>query len=110
MLETLRLFAQSIRARHIYAVAEDYKISRHPYFGKSGPAGLFYDDVWHERGGTRVCDTHYELPLGGNARELEDVAPKKRSMYRRRYQMFDEIRTALPSDLATAERRRFEAQ
>ena len=51
MLELLRLFALRIGAQHIYAVADDHKISRHAYFGKKGTLGLNYDDVWVERGG-----------------------------------------------------------
>jgi uncharacterized protein len=110
MLEALRMFAVSIGARHIYAVADSCKITRHPYFGKKGAAGLAYDEVWQERGGARVEDTHFELPLAGSRRDLEEIAPKKRSMYRRRYQMFDDIMNSLPSDLVRAERRRFAAQ
>jgi uncharacterized protein VirK/YbjX len=109
MLEMLRLFALSIGVRHIYAVADEYKISRHPYFGKKGTLGLFYDDVWLERGGSRVANTHFELPLTGTRRDLNEVAAKKRAMYRRRYEMFDELAASLPHDLAQAERRRFDA-
>ena len=109
MLEALRLFANSIGARHIYAVADAMKISRHPYFGRKGAHGLFYDEVWAERGGVRVADSHFELPLAGTRRDLDEVAPKKRAMYRRRYQLFDDIASMLPSDLDQAERRRFEA-
>jgi uncharacterized protein VirK/YbjX len=109
MLELLRLFAINIGVRHIYAVADDHKISRHPYFKKKGTIGLFYDEVWLERGGTRVAETHFELPLTSTRRDLNDVAAKKRSMYRRRYEMLDQIAAAMPTDLARAERRRFDA-
>jgi len=109
MLELLRLFALKIGAQHIYAVADDHKISRHSYFGKKGTLGLNYDDVWVERGGSRVAETHFELPLAGTRRDLNEVAAKKRSMYRRRYEMFDELETSLPNDFAQAERRRFDA-
>ena len=109
MLELLRLFALRIGAQHIYAVADDHKISRHAYFGKKGTLGLNYDDVWLERGGKRVTETHFELPLAGTRRDLNEVAAKKRSMYRRRYEMFDELEATLPLDLAQAERRRFAA-
>lgn len=109
MLEALRMLAVTIGIERIDAVADDHKITRHAYFGKKGPAGLFYDEVWQERGGVRVADTHFELPIAGNRRPIEEIAAKKRSMYRQRYQMFDEIMVALASDLTHAERRRFEA-
>jgi uncharacterized protein VirK/YbjX len=110
ILEMLRLFAQKIGVHHIYAVADAHKISRHKYFGEKASPGLFYDDVWQERSGTRVAETHFELPLGGSRRSLEDIAAKKRSMYRRRYEMLDKIEAMLPDDLAIAERRHFDAR
>jgi uncharacterized protein VirK/YbjX len=110
MLEMLRLFAVHIGVRHIYAVADDHKISRHKYFGERGAPGLFYDDVWRERSAERVAETHFELPLGGSRRPLEEIAAKKRSMYRRRYEMLDKIEAALSADLTKAERMRFDAK
>jgi uncharacterized protein VirK/YbjX len=109
MLEMLRLFAVSSGVQRIYAVADEYRISRHSYFGKNETKGLLYDNVWLERGGTRVAKTHFELPLIGTRRDLSEVAAKKRAMYRRRYQMFDELAASLPQDLAHAERQHFEA-
>ena len=109
MLELLRLFALRMGVQRIYAVADDHKISRHAYFGKKGTVGLNYDDVWVERGGSRIAPTHFELPLAGTRRDLNEVAAKKRSMYRRRYEMFDQLEASLPHDLAQAERRRFAA-
>jgi uncharacterized protein VirK/YbjX len=110
MLEMLRLFALKLGVRHIYAVADGHKISRHKYFGEKGAPGLFYDDVWQERGGVRIAETHFELPLAGSRRPLEEVAAKRRSMYRRRYEMLDQIEAMIPSDLTKAERRQFDAR
>jgi uncharacterized protein len=110
LLEAMRLFALSIGARHIYAVADAYKISRHEYFGRRGAHGLFYDEIWEERGGVKVADTHFELPLAGTRRDLDEIPSKKRSMYRRRYEMLDDIGASMPPDLTTAERRQFDAK
>ena len=110
MLEILRLFATTIGAKHIYAVADRHKISRHDYFGKRGAPGLIYDEVWSERGGVRVADTHFELSLAEGRRDLEQIASKKRSMYRRRYEMLDRITSSIPPDLRLADRRRFDAK
>jgi uncharacterized protein VirK/YbjX len=110
MLEMLRMFAVKIGVRRIFAVADDSKIFRHPYFGDKAGSGLPYDEVWLERGGERVSATHFELPLSGSRRPIDEVAPKKRSMYRRRYEMLDQIEAMLPRDLASAERTQFEAR
>lgn len=110
VLEMLRMFAVKIGVRHIFAVADDYKISRHKYFGEKGAPGLFYDDVWQDRSGERVARTYFELPIGGSRRPIEEIAAKKRSMYRRRYEMLDRIDAMLPTDLTKAERRHFDAR
>jgi uncharacterized protein len=110
ILEMLRLFALRIGIRHIHAVADNQKIFRHEYFASKRVVGLFYDDVWRERSGERVAETHFRLPLEGSRRPLEEVAAKKRSMYRRRYEMLNQIEAMLPEDLAQAERRTFEAK
>ncbi len=109
LLEAVRLFANKVGVQRIYAVSDDHKISRHRYFGKRGAPGLIYDDVWIERGGTRVADTHFQLPLTGSRREIDEIPAKKRSMYRRRYEMFDRIASTMERDLVGAERRVFEA-
>jgi uncharacterized protein VirK/YbjX len=110
ILEMLRLFALHIGVREIHAVADDNKIARHRYFGTKPVPGLFYDDVWRERSGERAAETHFRLPLDGSRRPLEEVAAKKRSMYRRRYEMLDQIDAMFPTDLTQAERRIFEAK
>jgi uncharacterized protein VirK/YbjX len=109
MLEMLRIFAIKIGVRRMFAVADEFKIVRHRYFAEKGVSGLFYDDVWLERGGERVARTHFELPLGGSRRPIEEVPAKKRSMYRRRYEMLDQIEDMVPCDLTGATRRRFDA-
>ena len=110
ILEMLRMFANKIGVRRIYAVADSSKIFTHKYFADKGGSGLAYDDVWTERGGQRVASTHFELPLGGHRRPIEEIPAKKRSMYRRRHAMLDQIEEMLPSDLTKAERRHFNAR
>jgi len=110
MLEALRMLAVKMGVRHIYAVADEFKISRHRYFGRKALPGLFYDEVWRERNGEQVSAQCFELPLAGSRRPLEEIAAKKRSMYRRRYEMLDNIEGLLPRDLTTAERRHFNAR
>ena len=80
LLEALRLFAVKIGVRHIFGVADEHKISRHKYFAGKLTAGICYNDVWLERGGSRVAPTHFELPLSASRRLREEVSSKKRSM------------------------------
>lgn len=53
-----------------------------------------YDEFWEENGGTR--ETHaWRLPLTIERRPLEEIASKKRSMYRKRYEMLDTLEATI---------------
>jgi uncharacterized protein VirK/YbjX len=110
MLEMLRMFAARIGVHRILAVADESQIFKHAYFKRHRVPALNYNDVWHERGGERIAPTHFELPLTGVRRPLEDVPTKKRSMYRRRYEMLDKIEGMLPRELTEVERMHFNAR
>jgi uncharacterized protein VirK/YbjX len=108
IIEMMRLVAQRMGVKRIFAVADAHRIATHRYFA-GGPPHLSYDLVWEERGGWRVDETQFELPLELKRRDLDEIASKKRSMYRRRYEMFDDICSALPQKLSDAQQVSFEA-
>ena len=49
-----------------------------------------YDESWQENGGERE-GAYWRLPTTVERRPLEDIQSKKRSMYRRRYEMLDRL-------------------
>ena len=49
-----------------------------------------YDEFWQENGAQRG-DKYWQLPLQVEQRPLEEIQSKKRSMYRKRYQLFEQI-------------------
>lgn len=108
IIEMLRLVAQRLEVKRILAVADEYRIATHPYFG-GRQLNLSYNRVWEERGGQKVDETHFELPIEIQRRDLEDVASKKRNMYKQRYAMFDAIERELPPNLSNARRLSFTA-
>ncbi|WP_308515768.1 DUF535 family protein [Sphingomonas flavescens] len=108
IIEMLRELASKLNIARIDAVADEAKISRHAYYGGAS-GGLNYNEIWEDRGAVRSSSSSYELPISSKRRELEEVAPKKRSMYRRRYDMLDEISTLVPQDMGEAKRIAFEA-
>ena len=55
-----------------------------------------YDAIFSEAGGERK--NYWVLPLIRDT-NLDDVPSKKRSMYRKRYAMLDEIETTLKNKL-----------
>jgi len=46
-----------------------------------------YDEFWLDVGGQLGVDGIFSLPAVFTPRELESIKPKKRTMYRRRYEM-----------------------
>lgn len=56
-----------------------------------------YDEFWQDNGGEFSSKGYWQLPLDIERKNLEEIASKKRSMYRKRYEMFDELASALQS-------------
>ncbi|HXH64108.1 MAG TPA: DUF535 family protein [Mariprofundaceae bacterium] len=52
-----------------------------------------YDVLWQDAGGSVAQDNPrlYDLPLVWQTRPIEEIAPNKRAMYRRRYAMLDAL-------------------
>lgn len=49
-----------------------------------------YDEFWQENQG-EYSNNYWQLPLDIERKQLEDIASKKRSMYRKRYEMLDQM-------------------
>ena len=49
-----------------------------------------YDEFWQENRG-EYRNNYWQLPLDIERKQLEDIASKKRSMYRKRYEMLDQM-------------------
>ena len=111
LIELLRMLATATGVARIHAVADRYRVFRHPYF--RGAAGeelaVDYDEIWSERGGVRVSETQFALPTTLALRPLAEVASHKRSMYRRRNEMLQELAGRMQRELRSASLVRFEA-
>ncbi len=70
---------QSYRKKHAIHLAWTHKI----HFN--------YDELWLENGAKNMGKGWFELPLVPVRKDLQEIKSKKRSMYRKRYQMLDEI-------------------
>lgn len=77
--------------RKILAVSEDLHVYRQwRYSAKKAGAVAGYNKFWEEIGGV-VSGDFYQLPNQLERKSLEDIASKKRSEYRNRYHLLDEI-------------------
>jgi uncharacterized protein VirK/YbjX len=50
-----------------------------------------YDFFWGEAGGEEISSSLYTLPLTYERKPIEEVKSNKRAMYRRRYELLDDI-------------------
>lgn len=94
VIEALKFLARSLGAGRIYAVADDNRHHRHPYFGadKAQALAANYDVIWSESGAEpSELEGFFRIPLAATQRAVEDIAPKKRAMYRRRQAMLDDL-------------------
>lgn len=105
LVELLRSFCRAAGVKKIYAIADASRQHRSSYFGraKSDVLSLDYDEIWTERGGTKVNDDFFVLAMAPAFKPLEEVASKKRAMYRRRYELLEsiDVRIALACGVQT---------
>lgn len=54
-----------------------------------------YDEFWQENNGILNAKGYWQLPLSIERKPLEEIQSKKRSMYRKRYEMLDQLEAEL---------------
>jgi len=75
-------------------VTDQCRHHRHPYFGidKAQDLAANYDVIWQENGAEgSTREDFFAVPMAPAQRTLEDIAPKKRAMYRRRNELLDDV-------------------
>ncbi len=93
LVEVLRVLAKNIAVSKILGIADGFRHHRHPYFADyhANTLKANYDEIWFEQGGIMYSDDFYLIPLDKSRKSLAEVSANKRAMYRRRYEIFDDI-------------------
>ncbi len=102
MVEVFQLFCRRIGVEKIYAIADSHRQHKHYFYclkNKAGCLHLDYDEVWSDRGGIRNSEGFFELSVSPLFRPLNTVIAKKRSMYRKRYAMLEQLERKLENGL-----------
>lgn len=91
-IELLRILGSAVGISQILAISDECRHQRHAYFGKDTDRVLpaNYNEIWKDRGGIQDDFSTYTLPLG-TSRDIDAVAPKKRSMYKKRFELLRQI-------------------
>ncbi|WP_459176064.1 VirK/YbjX family protein [Ewingella americana] len=92
IMEAVMLVAELTQMTQIVAVSNDTHIYGHPRYKKrKGMIFADYDNFWETLNGTLGEDGYFHLPRQISHRPLEEIASKRRSEYRRRYLLLDEL-------------------
>jgi uncharacterized protein VirK/YbjX len=92
LLEVLKVVLAQLDINHLYAISEQHRHHRHCYFGNDEKTVFKadYNTFWEEHDG--VLDDQsgfYELPMAMAMKDMTEIPSKKRSMYKRRYEIMD---------------------
>lgn len=93
VIAVLRMIATRIGATRILAIDQTHRHHWHPYF-KSSNKSLHttnYDEIWKDHEGIATADGFYQLNINRAHKDLTEFDSKKRSMYRKRFEMLDQI-------------------
>jgi uncharacterized protein len=102
LFEIFCMLCAEVGIRGALAVSDEARHHKHPYFkGRDAEkkSTANYNEVWEERGASRLDESFYSLDLSQRRRDLDSIPAKKRGMYRRRYEMLDGIRDDLTEKL-----------
>ena len=109
LVEVLKVVLGQLQIQKIYAISEQHRHHRHPYFGNTQETVFKsdYNTFWEEHGGTLDAENgFYELPTKLAIKDLSEIASKKRSLYKRRYEIIyfiqDKVQLNLISNIAHA--------
>ena len=81
----------------LYAVSSEGHYSNKFHGDKRKPK-VSYNDFWTECGGTISTDKRFfSIPLHDKRKSMEEIPSKKRSTYRKRYELLDQVSAAIKS-------------
>lgn len=99
LIEALRMLCRILQVDALLAVSEVARHHKHPYFKGGAPLSHDYDTIWQDRGGVPQDRDFYVLPIAPTRRDLSDVKPNKRPMYRRRFDFLESLEATIANDL-----------
>lgn len=106
LLETLKMLGRPFSAEKLLCVCDEQRHHRHPYFGKEDLPGD-YNSIWQDRGGERTGDGFYSVPLCSERKDPDQIKSKKKSLYKKRYEMLDELENTIRRSLPMISPERF---
>lgn len=97
VIAVLRMIATRVGTTKLLAIDQAHRHHLHPYF-KSPTKSVSktnYDEIWKDNEGVAGNDGFYQLKTSIAHKDLSEIDSKKRSMYRKRYEMLDQIQQTI---------------
>ena len=98
MVHALQYFAIALKLDGVIGITQDRQVKLRWRLKKR--VKMNYDQFWQEHGAQKGVDGLLHLPKEPVRKNFEEIESKKRSMYRKRYQMLDEIEEQIRNGLA----------
>lgn len=94
IIDALRAVCLAVGVPRILAISDSKRQHRNAYFGSAKSEKLEgdYDQIWLEQGGVAQSSGFFEFASDIEFRPMEDIASKKRSMYRKRYDFLSHLK------------------
>ena len=101
LLNIIRIISSELEIDDILAISNKKRIHNHSYFSreKSKDVSINYDRTWIEQNGKEDADGFFHMKPALELKSIEDISSKKRSMYRKRYALLDELVSGISTKL-----------
>ncbi len=90
LLEILKVLMKKLGVSSLYCISDNNRHHRHKYFGKDKNTAFKndYNAMWEEHDGILNMSTgFYEISTNPSIKDMADIPSKKRSLYKRRYEI-----------------------
>jgi uncharacterized protein len=105
LIAAFRKLCLRLGVTRILAITDDASVSRSAYFREKVKVYANYDQIWAENGGRVVDGGFFELSPAVAQRAMADIPSRKRAMYRRRYELLDDLGRQIDASVQQAARR-----
>lgn len=87
-------WCKAVGVEQVFGVRPEWHVYQNETKSQS-KIGFDYETFWQEVGGVGFDDVWYQLPIDYPHKPIEEIEQKKRSMYRKRYALLDEVCVAM---------------
>lgn len=89
------MLAKAIGAEQLVCVSDEL----HPSLIRDNPKSLSYDQIWIENNGIQNAMGYFILSTQMRMKAFSEITPKKRAMYRRRYEFLADLETRVKNGI-----------